>query len=46
MGKNMRDWELDIYRAIKAPIGTKLEEILKLLKVEEFCSYEIKTGRK
>lgn len=28
----MNDSELNIYRAIKAPVLTKLEEILKLLK--------------
>jgi hypothetical protein len=39
MEKDMIDSELDIFRAIKAPVRTKLEEILKLLKKDDFLSF-------
>ena len=35
----MKDSELNIYRAIKAPVRTKLEEILKLLKKDDLLSF-------
>lgn len=35
----MSDLELNIYRAIKAPIHTKLDEILKLLKKDDLLSF-------
>lgn len=35
----MGNFELDIYRAIKSPIQTKLEEILKLLKKDDLLTF-------
>lgn len=35
----MKDSEMNIYRAIKAPVRTKLEEILKLLKKDDLLSF-------